>query len=332
MPIRLVLGGLLLTLAAPLSAQPAAGSAEEAATWLLKMSEAARVANYQGSVFYSGDEVTESFKVTHRYSSGVERERVQSLSGEPREVEKLGDKTICLLPSSRRQTERPTPKGLFPGLTRERLQQMAQVYNYQMLGEGRVAGRVCRGIAITPRDSLRYGYQVWADAQTGVPLKMELHDGAGRVLERMEFVEIDYPREIPDTAFAVQPSAFQTAAVAPPATATPMPLPAELAARFGGRLPAGFHVTLRDVRAVPGKGVVEHWLLSDGLTAISVFTSSQRPAPSRGFTGSTRIGALNAYGRVSGSMHITVVGEVPPQTVQMVGDGLKLPAEPAAQP
>lgn len=297
---------------------------EDPAVWLVKMSEAARSANYQGVVIYRGDEMLETFRVTHRYQQGLERERVQSLTGEPREVEKQDNKLTCLLPKTRRTTvDHPTPKGLFPGLTPERVQQIATVYEFDNLGQARVAGRVCRGIAITPRDQYRYGYEVWADEQTAVPLRVNLRGRDGVVLEQMMFTEVDFPASIPDSAFAAPEGNDAAAAAAdrPAGAAPPAPV-AALPPGFGS-LPPGFKVTLRDVREVPGKGLVEHWLLSDGLSAISVFTTRRTTGP--GFQGVSQIGALNAYGRAVGSFHITVVGEVPPQTVKMVGDGVTPP-------
>jgi sigma-E factor negative regulatory protein RseB len=44
------------------------------------------------------------------------------------------------------------------------------------------------------------------------------------------------------------------------------------------------------------------------------------------------MGAMNAYGRVVGAFHITVVGEVPPGTVRMIGDGLASSADAAETP
>lgn len=325
--MRGLLNGVLSGAILMASAGSALAQSAEAVTpelWLLKMSEAARTSNYVGTVTYRGDGLPEdeTFRVTHRFHNGIERERVRSLTGEPREVETVGDKTICLLPQSRKLTvERPTPKGLFPGLTPERLRQVAQVYQFDDLGEKRVAGRLCRGIAIIPRDDFRYGYEVWADSKTAVPLKMDLRDGRGRVLEQMMFAEIEFPASIADSAFSATPAQVAEAPE-PPAPPVPPVVPAAPLPPMLATLPPGFHVTLRDVRQVPGKGLVEHWLLSDGLSAISVFTT-RRASSARGFQGIRPIGALNAYGRVSGRLHITVVGEVPPQTVKMVGDGLK---------
>lgn len=306
-------------------AQAGAGPAD----LLVKMSEAARTANYQGVIVYRGDEMLETMRVTHRFQNGVERERVQSLTGEPREILKQDSRVICLLPKNRKQTmERPTPKGLFPGLSRERVQRISQVYVLDDLGTERVAGRSCRGVAIKPRDNFRYGYEIWADAETLVPLKVNLIGRDKVLLEQMMFTEVEFPSAIPDSAFQtnLDPAKYRevTRRVAEPAAP-----PAALAWRFDG-LPAGYQVTMRDVRASPsGKGTVEHLLLSDGLSAISIF-SARKAAPSKGFRGVSQMGAVHAYGRMLGTYHITVVGEAPPETVQMIGDAMKPVSEATA--
>lgn len=312
------LGALALALA------PAAW-ADEPADWLVKMSEAARAATYQGVVIYRGNDALETFRVTHRRQDGVELERVQSLNGEPRDILKQNDKVICLLPNDRRMSSnRPTPKGLFPGVTPERVRQIAQIYALDDLGVARVAGRSCRGIAITPRDEFRYGYEVWADAQTAVPLKVNLIGRDGSTLEQMMFTEVDFPASIPDTAFDMPREgdkaalAAREAPPAPAATAGPGDVQWVL-----DQLPPGFQVTMRDWRVLPNnRGTVEHLLVSDGLTAISIF-SAQRPAPARPLRGISQIGAIHAYGRMIGQFHITVVGEAPEETVKRIGDGLK---------
>lgn len=300
---------------------PAAQAAGDAAEWLLKMSEAAKGGNYQGVVIYRGDEKLETFRVTHGVKQGVERERVQSLSGEPRDILKQDGKTICLVSKARRMsTEHPTPQGLFPGLTREKLQLLSQVYEFDDLGMQRVAGRNCRGIAITPRDEFRYGYEVWADAETAVPLKVNLIGRNGVTLEQMMFTQVSFPESIPDSAFAMageRPLSLALKSRESSAPAAPqMPQPA---ADFQ-KLPPGFQVTRRDIRELSnGRGTVEHVLLSDGLSAISIF-SSRRSSSAKPTQGVSQMGAVHAYRRSVGGMQITVVGEAPQETVKLVGD------------
>lgn len=309
-----------------LMAASVSAAAAEPAEWLARMSQAARETNYQGVVVYRGDEVLDTFRVTHRFQDGLEQERVQSLNGEPREVSKQGDKMTCLLPKARRlsASQQPTPKGLFPGLTPERLKQLTQVYVLDDLGTVRIAGRLCRGIAITPRDQYRYGYEVWADEATAVPLKVNLISRQGVTLEQMMFTEVEFPAAIPDSAFAMDPETPAAVAAAAPAGAQASP--ATTAQPFA-RLPPGFRVTLREQRTrQDGQGQVDHWILSDGISAISVFaTRHQQVPPRRAFQGESQMGAVSAYGRSVGAMQITVVGEVPKQTVRMVGDAIKVP-------
>lgn len=291
--------------------------------WLARMSEAARSANYQGVIVYQTQDRLETMRVVHRYKNGDEVERVQTLTGAPREILKQGNQVICLLPKDRKVTlELPTPKGLFPGLTPERVAQISQYYRFDDLGESRIAGRNCHGITITPRDQFRYGYEIWADAATAVPVKVNLVGRGNNVMEQLMFTEIEFPSSIPDSALQTEldPKQYQRVTRM---VQEPQPAGIDGPDVQFANLPPGYRVTMRDVRpTADGQGVVEHLLLSDGLSAISVF-SAHRRVPSRMFQGASQIGALNAYGRVVGSVHITVVGEAPSETVRLIGDNLQ---------
>lgn len=320
--------------------------ADESADLLLKISDAARTQNYQGVVIYRGDDLLETFRIAHRYDNGDERERVQSLSGEVREILKHDDKVICILPKDQQMTvNRPTPKGLFPGLDAVRIQQLNKVYALRPLGEARVAGRPCVGLAVAPLDQFRYGYEIWADAETSVPLKVSLIGQDGRPLEQMFFTEVEFPEQIPDSAFqmAFDPETMRkvtqssagaiSQAAAELVAANPELVKAQSDQMAVPTMPPGFKVTMRDVRELPDqRGIMEHVVLSDGLSAISVFrsrqvVSGQQPA----FAGLSQMGAVNAYGRVVGRTHITVIGEAPAQTVRMIGDSFGEPAESFAE-
>ena len=333
MRVGVLLGALTLALS------PAIALADDAGDWLVKLSDAARNASYQGIIIYRGNDILETFRVAHRNQNGTELERVQSLNGEPRDILKENDKVICLLPRDRRVSfNRPTPKGLFPSLSPERLKQISAVYDFRDLGNARVAGRNCHGIAITPRDQFRYGYEIWADTQTAVPLKVNLIGGDGATMEQMMFTEVDFPNSIPDVAFAMpKPDANRvervlhdpSSALAATQVASAPQLQAAPAAWDINHLPPGFHVTMREMRVLPNNGgTVEHWLISDGLSAISIF-SAHRTAPSKPLNGTSQIGAVNAYGRMVGGFHVTVVGEAPPETVKMIGDGLTPASAPS---
>jgi sigma-E factor negative regulatory protein RseB len=219
----------------------------------------------------------------------------------------------------------PALKGLLNALNADRLRDLQQWYEFRDLGENRVAGRTCNGVAVIPRDQFRYGYEVCTDAETGVPLKVTLAGQHGEILEQVMFTEISFPETIADAAFTtdIDSSKFQTVTGDLPRKDASVD-PDQLQVQFA-ELPPGYRVVAQEDHALPAgrQGKVEHVLLSDGLSAVSVFSTIEQQAPEKPFRGVSHQGALEAYGRTVGSFHITIVGEVPPQAVRMIGDGVQ---------
>ncbi len=328
---------LVLGLAAVSSAVYAA-EAVEPTEWLLKASESARHVSYQGVVVYRDSEKIETLRIVHRHKGGREQERLTSLSGAPRDIVRDDDHVRCIN-SHEGAHDHPdqaagSPQSLLPEMSPHTLRRVAPHYAFRNLGEARVAGRLSRGVAIEPRDEFRYGYEVWADARTAVPLKVSLLDRKGRVIEQMLYTEVSFPASIPDRAFAMTADAHaphpqvtgKRGDKEPAAVAIPVSQPAATGnimvsgAWMATGLPPGFEVVLRSGKPGPD-GAVEHVLLTDGLSAVSVF-SARMAQQDRLFRGFSHMGAMNAYGRMVGLFHVTVVGEVPQATVRLIGDGL----------
>ena len=64
---------------------------------------------------------------------------------------------------------------------------------------------------------------------------------------------------------------------------------------------------------------VEHHVYSDGLASVSVFIE-KRPAggKARAMQGLSRMGAVHAFGKMVDEFQITVMGEVPGETVNLI--------------
>jgi len=62
-------------------------------------------------------------------------------------------------------------------------------------------------------------------------------------------------------------------------------------------------------------------VLSDGLASVSVYVEAGNPR--EGLEGGTHIGAVHAVGKRVSGHQITVVGEVPPETVETVLAGIR---------
>lgn len=304
--------------ACAVAALPAA-AADPASDWLLRVSDAARQATYQGVVVYRDARTMEVLRVVHRNKDGRVQERLTSLTGRPRDVLQEGDQVSCAIGDRPIEATGGMPSSLFPAMSAQALTQAAQHYQFRDLGEARVAGRTCRGVVMEPRDEFRYGYEVCADSATAVPLRVTLRDARGQTVEQLMFTEVSFPAEIADAAFALpQRTAEALAARGLAVTAASGPGSWQLA-----QLPPGFRVVGRSQQAAEGGGIVEHVLLSDGLSAVSVFGG--RRAAGRVFSGFSHMGAMNAYGRAVGAFHVTVVGEVPQSTVRLIGDGFQPP-------
>jgi sigma-E factor negative regulatory protein RseB len=68
---------------------------------------------------------------------------------------------------------------------------------------------------------------------------------------------------------------------------------------------------------------VGHIVLSDGLAAMSVFIEPLAAKPSLGPLGLSRQGAVNVYTRKLDGYLVTVVGEVPAESVKRIANTLE---------
>ena len=315
-----------------LGSAPAA--ADDITAWLVQVSDAARQSNYQGVVVYRDAQRMEVMRLVHRQQDGRVQERLTSLTGQSRDILREGDSVSSLVGDE--PVHSSGPQILFPMLSQDLLTQAATHYEYRDLGLARVAGRSCRGVMMSPRDEFRYGYEICGDVVKAVPLRVTLLDRRGRTVEQLVFTEIAFPERIDDVAFALTLGATRVAvggatAVNPAAEVNPAADAPETWRLV--TLPPGFRIVRRTLAPSPdGQGMAEHVLVSDGLSAVSVFGVRQA-TPGKAFSGLSSIGGMNAYGLRVGVFHITVIGEVPLGTVRMIGDGLAAPSgEDLARP
>lgn len=292
-----------------------------------QLGEAVRMTNYSGVMVYQQGERMETLRIVHRYSEGIEHERLLSLSGEPVEFLRQGAAITCIVPRDREvMVDMRNYAGLFPSLPEEAPKAFESGLYTASETEGvEVLQRSCRRVQIKPMDAYRYGYQLWVDQETGLPLKYQLRDHDGEVLEQAMFTEIDFPTRIPDAALA---ATLDTAGFVQ-IKHEPMPMPEKSLAEGrweAAMLPPGFMLVDRQIKRMPdAMGKVEHIVYSDGMASVSVYVASsdEKLEP---FMGETRMGATSAYGAMHGEHHIAVVGEVPNRTVQLIGRGMRISA------
>jgi sigma-E factor negative regulatory protein RseB len=300
---------LLLLAAGPLGAQ------EEARRWLEDMSVALRTLDYDGTFVYLHEGKLEAMRIIHQVEGGMEKERLVSLTGSPREVLRDNKAVTCILPDSRSvmvgQSRPPQRFTEVPG----DLDALQQHYRFEVLGDDRMAGYLSRIVAITPRDAYRYGHRFWIERDSKMLLKSALTAVDGETIEQVMFTRLGIGKQI--AASDLEPSLS--------GQEYSWHRQSDGGSRTDGKpdwavheLPGGFQLTdYRQRRMRPDSPGAEHLVYSDGLATVSVYVE-RITADSEPFDGLSSMGAVHAFGVVADGHQITVVGEVPAATVEMM--------------
>ena len=296
---------------------------DSARHWLDSMSNALQTLNYDGTFVYLHDGKLESMRIVHQASEQGQQERLVSLTGSPREVLRDDKAVTCIMADSKSVTvgqSRPRPP--FP-VVPDDLDLLSRYYNLQVLGKDRIAGHLTQVVAITPRDNFRYGYRFWIDTGNYMLLKSDLTDVDGAAIEQVMFTRLDVSDQL--SAVALQPSLTGDGY-----NWTRQGDAGDAATASGGsphwsvkQLPAGFQLTDFQRKRMRKDGAnAEHMVFSDGLATLSVYIEKAK-SEAEAFLGLSTMGAMNAFGAVIDGYQVTVVGEVPPATVQMVAASVR---------
>jgi sigma-E factor negative regulatory protein RseB len=301
-------------------------AADAAHEWLMKINHAARDLEYDGIFVYQHDTQLEAMHIFHKVENKSVKERLVSLNGAPREIVRDATEVRCYWPDKNSvmvEYRKADAKG-FPSILPERMQDLDEYYVLRLGNTERITGRVAQLVIVKPVDQYRYGYHLWADADTGLLLKADLLDTKGAILEQFMFTQINIGIKIPD------------AALAPGMTGKSMVWYREdgdtrnVSGKPGwsaSRLPKGFRLSAHMTRRLPmRKQPVEHLVYTDGLAAVSVFIEKQEKGVKPFMQGPSRMGAVHAMSAQSGDYQITTVGEVPAATVAFIG-GSVAPAQ-----
>jgi sigma-E factor negative regulatory protein RseB len=306
--------------------------AEEPGKWLERMNQALTTRNYDGTFSHWQGGKVEMLRIIHRVQNGAVSERLVSLDGSGREFIRTGSNLACYLPDKRTVLveNRPPEESLLSGFPTIN-DQSATFYELKEVAQTRLLGRDTHFITVTPKDEFRYGYRLWIDEKTAMPLKTQLCDTHGHVIEQVVFASLTLSSRIPDSAFKpeVSTDGFQWLR----SEATPLKSPAEAMADpvvwDALKLPPGFKMTIRKAQTMPGStSPVDHLVFTDGLASVSVFVEEThvKISQSQGeeqVDESARVGSSSAFSTVIDGHKVTAVGEVPPATVRFIANSVQ---------
>ena len=312
-----------------------ARGADDPREWLQKMNKALATRNYDGTFFHISGGRVETMRIVHRVRSGRVTERLQSLDGSGREFVRANDQLTCYLPDQHTVLVEPQQNpGPFLGALPQFDATVSDFYHIEALPEAHILGRAARVIAVNPKDQFRFGYRLWLDEKTSMPLKTQLCDSHGQVIEQIFFARLEMPENIPDSDLAptVHTDGMRWVRQGPSIDNAS----GALAAYRASQLPPGFRLTVQGAQTLGGASApASHLVYSDGLATVSVFVEEQGSSDSSAPTaadaqpqppmqGLARVGSGYAFSTVVQGHQVTAVGEVPAQTVEFIAHSVKI--------
>jgi sigma-E factor negative regulatory protein RseB len=307
LPAVLALAGVFFCapLAAEARKQDVAADAKE---WLRAMRASSGRWNFQGIAAYWRYDHLRTLRIRHEVVNGKEREQIEALDDTDGDVAApsgpMNAETQNILAWGVNQTPSPTGSGPLDLSLAERY------YHFDMGQAGRIAGRNALEIIIAPLDTARYGRRIWIDRDSRLPLKHELIAPDGRILEQFVFAQIEVG----------EPAA---ASVTPPSVGhAPSRQPLDSLAWRLDNVPKGYRIVAYTRHNAPKGPVIEHLLLSDGFSSISVYIEETPDAlPDEGRV--RRFGAMHVFSRQAGRHRVTVMAEAPASTVIQIAQGVR---------
>ncbi|MCK9985034.1 MAG: sigma-E factor negative regulatory protein RseB [Azoarcus sp.] len=314
------MSAVLAVCAALMQAPAIAESPSDPLSWLGRMATAGQRLNYSGTFIYQSGKNFETSRIAHMSDANGEHERLEVLDGSPREVIRSNNEVRCVLPDQKTVIiDRPGTRRAFPSRLPVAFGGLAENYRIRKGSVGRVAGLDAQQIILEPKDDLRFGYQLWAELQSGLLLKARTVDDRGEIVEQFTFSDVRIGGEIGSDAFRPRITKSSDWRIV---QANGVEVRKEESGWALNAPLAGF--SLVSVMRRPlgrDRGEALHMVYSDGLASISVFIEPNDGA--RVEPGPLASGAINIYKRVVGPYLVTALGEVPLRSVQRLGDAIE---------
>ena len=325
-------GALLLALATGLVALPAlaqtpAVTATKAPSrslteWLTRLHEASRQRAYQGTLVVSAGPNMSASRIWHVCDGAQQMERVETLTGAPRTTIRRNNDVIIFAPDTKTAwVEKRESLGLFPELLQASSNTIPDHYGVRELGVDRVAGHLADRLEVVPRDTLRFGYRIWAEQKTGLVVKMQTLGVQGAVLEQVAFSELQLNAPVRMEALKRQMGDTRGYEVHKPTMKKTTP-EAE-GWRLKETIP-GFASMSCHTRGTPGgaEPAAMQWVFSDGLASVSLFVEAFDPQR-HGTEKSAVVGATHSFAQRLDGHWVTALGEVPTATLRRFAEALE---------
>lgn len=283
---------------------------------LQQMKQASQTLNYDMSfINVNPQQGVESMRYRHGLINDQPVAQLLQMDGSRREVIQRGNRISYFEPGVAPFTlSADYIVDSLPALLTADFQRLSTYYDFIPMGRARIADSLCEVVRVASRDALRYGYVVWLDMQTNLPLRVDLLDGNGDTLEQFRVIEYRIDKQPNPLLGNVLTASLPPLLVVPP-------MGKQNFTWQPGWLPAGFRQMSSSHRQIAGiESPVESRLYSDGLFSFSLNIARASNVSANQLL---RNGRRTVSSQVKNNVEITVVGELPPATARRIADNIK---------
>ena len=291
----------------------------DAGEMLFRMTEAMKSLNYHGTLVLDLNNKLDAMKLFHTVINGREQERLLALNSPMREIVRESGKVTCFYLDTNEVIvdHRPTRRSFlldFP----DNINGLSENYVFTLGRKEKIAMLSTQLISIEPKDDYRYRRKIWVSRDNFLPLKYQLVDSTGAPLEQIAFTELNVGVGLP--AKDVINSGINENSTRH--IHRSKKLPYSESSFVLEKVPDGFEKQFYTRRKMHNQeAYVEHLLLSDGFSSISVYLEEQGNELQAGLKST---GATNFFTRGIDEYQVTVMGKVPARTVKYIADGVVL--------
>lgn len=286
--------------------------------WLDNMNRAMKTLNFQGTLIFMKNGQLDTMKYQHSVEHGVELERLASLNSPMREVTRKSSEVTCVFKETSQKVinHHPLDSSFIVNLPSSTAS-LEKYYRLGLSGQESIAMLPAQIISIEPTDALRYPRKIWVDTQHYLPLKVEVYNFDGGILEQVVFTDLHTDVVALPTNGEVDADKFHVKHIH-----ASQAEPFENATFVLKNWPVGFEPVFFIRNSIQqSQKAVDHLLISDGFSTVSVYLEAKEP---QGITGLHSLGSVNSFSKIIGDTQFTVLGEVPAKTVELIADGIAL--------
>lgn len=282
---------------------------------LLQMNQASQHLNYELSYILIKKNSIEPLLYRHARADDQQFAHLVYLSGPVREVIRRGDEVSYIEPGVEPFTiESGNVVAPTIPLLNTDVERLSDYYDFVPMGRAREAGAACHVLRVVPKDGQRYSYVLWVDEKSKLPLRADLVDRDGEVLEQYRTISYSVNDQIAQVLSGLRD----------------VKLPDVLSLPKGqvmqsywtvGWVPNGFEAKeLNRYRMNNTERMVESQMYSDGLFSFSVYVSNSDNLSLKGQL--VRQGRRTLHSFVKGDREVSVIGDIPPSTAKRIAQSV----------